>query len=77
MISDIFVPNAPQRIATDTSQKVPIRFGTDLVAAGLGGKIDGMLGEMLTGSGAVRAILKKYLPDWQTTAEKRGGASLF
>ena len=39
----------------------PILFGTDLVAAGLGGKIEGMLGEMLTGTGAVRATLEKHL----------------
>ena len=39
----------------------PILFGTDLVAAGLSGKIEGMLSEMLTGPGAVRATLEKYL----------------
>ena len=39
----------------------PILFGTDLVAAGLGGKIEGMLSEMLTGPGAVRATLEKHL----------------
>ena len=41
----------------------PILFGTDLVAAGLGGKIEGMLSEMLAGPGAVRSTLKNYLPD--------------
>lgn len=138
-----FMPDAPQRIATDTSLKVPIRFGetikayiadpeldvtsltyipltiagwfryllgidddgnkmelsadpllpslqqqltnvkfgdpksahgqlaellankslfaSDLVACGLLPKIEGMLAEMLTGPGAVRATLKKYV----------------
>lgn len=139
-----FIPDTPQRIATDTSQKVPIRFGetiksyinrpdldvtgltyipltiagwmryllavddrgeamvcssdpmlsalqgqlsgvrlgqpdsasdqvlmpilsntalfsVDLCQAGLAGKIGGMLREMLTGLGAVRATLQKYL----------------
>ena len=39
----------------------PVLFGTDLMAAGLGGKIEGMLSEMLTGPGAVRNTLEKYL----------------
>ena len=36
-------------------------FGVDLVAAGLAPKISAMLRELLTGKGAVRATLKKYL----------------
>ena len=36
-------------------------FGVDLVAAGLAPKIGSMLRELLTGTGAVRATLKKYL----------------
>lgn len=35
-------------------------FGTDLCAAGLEKKIEGMLSELLAGQGAVRAVLKKY-----------------
>lgn len=38
-----------------------VLFGTDLVAAGLGEKIEAMLGKMLSGPGAVRATLKEYL----------------
>ena len=38
-----------------------VLFGTDLNAAGLGGKIESMLGEMLSGPGAVRATLEKHL----------------
>ncbi|MBO4927323.1 MAG: mannitol dehydrogenase family protein [Clostridiales bacterium] len=138
-----FIPDAPQRIATDTSQKIPIRFGetikayvaddtldvseltyiplaiagwlryllgiddqglpmnlssdpllprlqeqlepvkigdpesvkgnleellsntslfgSDLTACGLSSKIEGMLAELITGPGAVRATLTKYL----------------
>ncbi len=36
-------------------------FGSDLVELGLGEKIEGMVKELLSGSGAVRATLKKYL----------------
>ncbi len=36
-------------------------FATDLNAAGLGGKIETMLRELMAGPGAVRATLKKYL----------------
>ncbi len=36
-------------------------FGVDLNAVGLGEKIEGMVREMLTGPGAVRDSLKKYL----------------
>ena len=36
-------------------------FGTDLVAAGLAGKIKTMVARMLTGPGAVRQTLKEYL----------------
>lgn len=36
-------------------------FGTDLIAAGLGGKIEGMVRELIAGPGAVRATLKRYL----------------
>lgn len=36
-------------------------FGSDLVALGLGGKIEGMVKELLAGPGAVRATLQKYL----------------
>ncbi|WMJ85105.1 mannitol dehydrogenase family protein [Oscillospiraceae bacterium LTW-04] len=39
----------------------PVIFGTDLVALGLGEKIEGMLREQLEGPGAVRKTLKKYL----------------
>ena len=38
-----------------------VLFGTDLVAVGLGGKIEGMVKELLAGPGAVRTTLKKYL----------------
>lgn len=36
-------------------------FGTDLYAAGIGEKIEGLLAEEIAGVGAVRATLKKYL----------------
>ena len=36
-------------------------FGSDLVALGLGGKIEGMVRELLAGPGAVRRTLKTYL----------------
>ena len=36
-------------------------FGSDLYAAGIGCKIEEMISEMLKGTGAVRAALKKYL----------------
>ncbi|EGD47023.1 Mannitol dehydrogenase domain [Ruminiclostridium papyrosolvens DSM 2782] len=36
-------------------------FGSDLYAIGMGERIQNMFGEMLTGPGAVRATLKKYL----------------
>ena len=36
-------------------------FGTDLIAAGLGEKIETMLKQMLTGPGAIRQTLKAYL----------------
>lgn len=39
----------------------PAIFAVDLTAVGLGGKIEGFLREMLTGPGAVRATLRKYL----------------
>ena len=39
----------------------PAIFGVDLTAAGLGGKIEAFLKEMLTGPGAVRSTLKKHL----------------
>lgn len=38
----------------------PVLFGTDLVAAGLSGKIEGMFLEMLEGPGAVRKTLHRY-----------------
>jgi fructuronate reductase len=38
-----------------------ILFGTDLVKAGLSGKIETMLGQMLAGPGAVRQTLQEYL----------------
>jgi len=39
----------------------PVIFGSDLVALGLGKKIEGMVRELVAGPGAVRATLKKYL----------------
>lgn len=36
-------------------------FAVDLYAAGLGGKVESMFGEMTAGPGAIRATLKKYL----------------
>lgn len=39
----------------------PAIFGVDLTAAGLDGKIEAFLKEMLAGPGAVRATLRKYL----------------
>ncbi len=39
----------------------PVIFGSDLVEMGLAHKIEGMLGELLAGPGAVRATLRKYL----------------
>ena len=39
----------------------PVIFGSDLVELGLGGKIEGMVRELLAGPGAVRATLEKYL----------------
>ncbi|MBU3827064.1 MAG: mannitol dehydrogenase family protein [Candidatus Anaerobiospirillum merdipullorum] len=36
-------------------------FGVDLYAVGLGKKIEGLVGEMIAGPGAVRATLQKYL----------------
>ena len=38
-----------------------VLFGSDLMALGLGEKIEGMVKEELAGPGAVRATLKKYL----------------
>ena len=38
-----------------------VLFGVDLKAAGLAGKVEQYLSEMLAGPGAVRAALKKYL----------------
>ncbi len=39
----------------------PVLFGTDLVKAGLSGKIETMLYEMLEGPGAVRKTLQRYV----------------
>lgn len=39
----------------------PLLFGTDLAKAGLAEKIEGMLGEMLQGPGAVRKTLQSYV----------------
>ncbi len=39
----------------------PVLFGSDLMALGLGEKIEGMVKELVAGPGAVRATLKKYL----------------
>lgn len=39
----------------------PLLFGTDLVKAGLSGKIEAMLYEMLEGPGAVRKTLQQYV----------------
>jgi fructuronate reductase len=39
----------------------PIIFGVDLYEAGLAGKVEGMLRELLEGPGAVRKTLVKYL----------------
>ena len=39
----------------------PVLFGSDLVALGLGEKIEGMVKEMLAGPGAVRATLQRYV----------------
>ena len=39
----------------------PVLFGCDLPALGLGKRIEGMVREMLSGPGAVRETLKKYL----------------
>ncbi len=39
----------------------PVLFGTDLVRAGLAGKIEGMFGELLAGPGAVRKTLHRYM----------------
>ena len=40
-----------------------VLFGADLCEAGLAGKIEAMLSEMLAGPGAVRATLEKHLKD--------------
>ncbi len=39
----------------------PVLFGSDLVALGLGEKIEGMFADLIAGPGAVRATLQKYL----------------
>ncbi|WP_286732049.1 mannitol dehydrogenase family protein [Intestinimonas sp. UBA1698] len=39
----------------------PVLFGCDLTVLGLGKRIEGMVREMLSGPGAVRETLKKYL----------------
>jgi len=39
----------------------PVIFGSDLVELGLSEKIEGMVRELLAGSGAVRETLKKHL----------------
>lgn len=39
----------------------PVLFGSDLTALGLGEKIEGMVRELIAGSGAVRATLIRYL----------------
>ena len=54
--------------ASAAGQLVPILsnaelFGLDLVKAGLSGKIEAMFGGMLAGPGAVRAVLREYLPE--------------
>ena len=68
-----FMPDTPQRIASDTSQKISIRFGETIKACaerpGMDPKgltfislvIAGWLRYLLAGPGAVRDTLKKYL----------------
>ena len=56
-----FMPDAPQRIATDTSQKVPIRFG-ETIKAYLAGKASGKAGvDRLTLIPLVLAAWLRYL----------------
>jgi len=40
----------------------PVLFGSDLMALGLGEKIEGMVRELTAGPGAVRTTLVKYIP---------------
>jgi fructuronate reductase len=49
-----FMPDTPQRIATDSSQKIPIRFG-ETIKAYLAGKASGASGKKLT-AGDLRLI---------------------
>lgn len=49
------------KTALDSILSNPVIFGTDLVKAGLSGKIVDMLSQMLTGPGAVRQTLQGFL----------------
>ena len=52
-----FIPDMPQRIATDTSQKVPIRFGETIKAYRAKGAADTLVGIPLAVAGWLRYLL--------------------
>ncbi|MBQ9120255.1 MAG: mannitol dehydrogenase family protein [Lachnospiraceae bacterium] len=57
-LPNVFMPDTPQRIATDTSQKLPIRFGETLKAyLSFGKKLDGLTLIPLVLAGYLRYLL--------------------
>jgi fructuronate reductase len=56
-----FMPDAPQRIATDTSQKIPIRFGETIKA--YGSKANELVGIPLAIAGWLRYLQEPQSPD--------------
>ena len=52
-----FIPDTPQRIATDTSQKIPIRFGETIKAYAEKGRIGELTGIPLAIAGWLRYLL--------------------
>ncbi|MDE7298172.1 MAG: mannitol dehydrogenase family protein, partial [Lachnospiraceae bacterium] len=57
-LPNVFMPDTPQRIATDTSQKLPIRFGETLKAyLAQGKKLDGLKFIPLVLAGYLRYLL--------------------
>ena len=59
------IPGAPDSLGAQLRPVLsnPSLFGTDLYRAGLGEKIEGMVREQLSGPGAVRETLKRWLND--------------
>ncbi len=57
------VPGKPETLGSQADALLadPEIFGVDLVEAGLAGKVKAFFREMLSGPGAVRAVLQKYI----------------